>query len=183
MTTTQGVPTPRVFWITGLSGAGKTSTCAALVAALRAEGLAVVMLDGDELREVMDVANLHTREQRLALAISYARLCALIARQGINVAIATISLFHEVHAWNRHNLPGYFEIYMRTPMSVLESRDPKRLYTRARKGEIANVAGVNFAVDAPVAPDLLIDHAPGEGPEAIAARIMLHAGINRIKTL
>lgn len=179
------VPAPReasVYWITGLSGAGKTTTCRALVSALRAQGRAVVMLDGDELREVMDATRLHTRDDRLALAMRYARLCGLVARQGVDVAIATISLFREVHEWNRRNLPGYVEAYLRVPMPVLESRDPKRIYARARAGEIANVAGVDLAIDEPLAPDIVVDHAPGEGPEAIAHRILLHARTSRTRT-
>lgn len=182
MTATQAAPAGRVFWITGLSGAGKSTTCRALVAALRAEGRAVVMLDGDELREVMDAAQLHTRDERLGLAMRYARLCGLVARQGVDVAIATISLFREVHGWNRRNLPGYVEVYLRVPMHVLESRDPKRIYARARADEIANVAGVDLAIDEPLAPDIVVDHAPGEGPEAIADRILLHARTGRTRT-
>jgi adenylylsulfate kinase len=175
------VPAPReasVYWITGLSGAGKTTTCRALVSALRAQGRAVVMLDGDELREALDARDVHGREARLALAMRYARLCRMIALQGIDVAIATISLFGEVHEWNRRNLPGYVEVFLRVPLPVLEARDPKGIYARARAGAAANVAGIDLQVDEPRAPDVLVDHDPATSPEAIAARIMRHARAN-----
>lgn len=103
----------RVIWITGLSGAGKSTLAHAVVARLRALSQAVVMLDGDELREVFGAAaqnsRNHGRDGRLALAMQYAHLCRVLAQQGLTVVIATISLFREVHAWNRHHLPGYFE--------------------------------------------------------------------------
>ena len=98
----------RTIWITGLSGAGKSTLAHEVVAKLRVSGEAVVMLDGDELREVFGAgaanANNHGREGRLALAMQYAHLCRVIAAQGLTVVIATISLFREVHAWNRANL-------------------------------------------------------------------------------
>src|SRR5205823_3842085 len=114
--------------------------CQRFVERLRARGRTVVMLDGDELREVFGAEAAHTRSERLALAFRYAKLCRLIALQGIDVAIATISLFREIHAWNRSNLSGYCEILLTAPLSELALRDPKKIYERAARGEIANVA-------------------------------------------
>ena len=94
-----------VIWITGLSGAGKSTLAAELVGRLRARGSTVVMLDGDELREVFGAvpvnAKNHGREGQLVLAMQDAHLCRVIAAQGFTVMIATISLFKEVHNWNR----------------------------------------------------------------------------------
>lgn len=115
-----------IVWITGLSGAGKSTLAIELTKRLRASGKSVVMLDGDELREVFGaVANNvqnHGREGRLALAMQYAHLCGVIAAQGVTVVIATISLFREVHAWNRANLPSYFEVYLKVPVEELRDR-------------------------------------------------------------
>ena len=92
-----------VIWITGLSAAGKTTLAKAVVSQLRARGGSVVLLDGDELRAVFGAVTTdpqsHGREGRLALAMQYARLCRVLADQGLTVVIATISLFKEVHAW------------------------------------------------------------------------------------
>ena len=77
----------RVYWFTGLSGAGKTTLCRELVTHLRSLNYAVVMLDGDELREAMGATNAHTREERLELAMRYSHLCHLIAEQGIDDAM------------------------------------------------------------------------------------------------
>ena len=97
-----------------------------------------------------------SREERLRLAFTYADLCRYIASQGAVVIIATIALFKEIHVWNRANLPNYFEILLDIPVSVLEDRDSKGLYERFRKGEIRNVAGLDFEVDFPSNPDLVV---------------------------
>ena len=108
----------RVIWITGLSGAGKSTLAHEVVEWLRADGQAVIMLDGDELREVFGAASVNSqnygREKRLALAMQYSHLCHILVKQGLTVVIATISLFREVHTWNRTHLPGYFEVYLKS---------------------------------------------------------------------
>ncbi len=162
----------KVYWITGLSGAGKTTLCRELVAYLRQQGRPVVMLDGDELREAMGSTNAHTRQERLQLAMRYAHLCRMLAVQGVDVAIATISLFREVHEWNRANMQGYMEIYLQVPLDELRRRDPKQIYARAERGELKDVAGLDFAVDEPQAPDVRIDWAFGLTVEAALARVI-----------
>ncbi len=141
-----------VYWITGLSGAGKSTLCRRLVEHLRDCGRTVVMLDGDELREVFDSGDAFTGADRLRLAMRYARLCRVIAAGAVDVAISTVSLFRDVHEWNRSNLPGYVEIFLDVPMAELCRRDPKGLYRRAARGELRDVAGLDLAVDYPTSP-------------------------------
>jgi adenylylsulfate kinase len=161
----------RVLWITGLSGAGKSTVCREVVGIFQAQGKPVVMLDGDELREILDAQHAHTREERLAIAMRYARLCELLSRHGTDVAIATISMFREVHEWNRQHLPGYLEVFLRVSLAELERRDPKGIYRRARAGEIRNVAGVDLEVDEPLQPDLVFDDTQQFSSAAIAQKI------------
>ena len=162
----------KVYWVTGLSGAGKTTLCRMLVMHLRDRGCPVVMLDGDELREAMGATKAHSRHERLQLAMRYAHLCHLIAVQGVDVAIATISLFREVHLWNRANLPNYMEIFINVPLDELQRRDPKQIYARAAQGELRDVAGLDFAVDEPQAPDVHIEWVPGLSVEAALTQII-----------
>lgn len=154
----------RVIWITGLSGAGKTSLAREVVSALRKSGEAVVLLDGDEMRESLGESEVrgecYSRESRLHLAFRYARVSRLIADQGFTVVVSTISLFGEIHAWNRANLPGYFEVYLKVPVEELRRRDPKGIYRRFDTGELTHVAGLDLQIDEPVAADCVLEFVP-----------------------
>jgi cytidine diphosphoramidate kinase len=166
----------RTVWITGLSGAGKSTLAVELTGRLRAQGETVVMLDGDELRQVFGALAIntqnHTRERRLALAMQYAHLCRIIANQGLTVVIATISLFKEVHAWNRVNLPGYFELFLKVPVEELRRRDPKGIYRRFDVGELTEVAGLDLPIDEPVAADWVAEYVPGQSVGLLADELI-----------
>jgi cytidine diphosphoramidate kinase len=154
----------KVIWITGLSGSGKSSLARLLSSQLRTQGMIVVMLDGDELRDVFGASTPntqnHSRQGRLTLALQYARLCLLIAGQGVVVVIATISLFKEVHEWNRANFPGYFEVYLKVPIEELRRRDPKGIYRRFDAGELTHVVGLDLPIEEPDTADLIMEFDP-----------------------
>lgn len=164
------VQTGRVFWITGLSGAGKSTLARALQARLPQS----ILLDGDELRAVLGATRSgFDRESRLELAATYARLCRLLAGQGHTVIIATISLFHEIHAWNRENLPGYLEIFLDVPEDVRRQRDPKGLYAAEQTGAVRQMAGAGTPVDLPQAPHLVLPTARLSLEECVEAVLRL----------
>jgi adenylylsulfate kinase len=166
----------KVIWITGLSGSGKSTLASQFSTYLRTEGMEVVMLDGDDLRDVFGAASPNTQnhslEARLALAMQYARLCLLIASQGVVVVIATISLFKEVHKWNRANLPRYFEVYLKVPVEELRRRDPKGIYRRFDAGELNNVAGLDLSIDEPDAADWIVEFDPGRTVTVLADELI-----------
>jgi adenylylsulfate kinase-like enzyme/phosphohistidine swiveling domain-containing protein len=143
----------RVFWITGLSGAGKTTLGQELSRRLRAVGRSVTFLDGDALRAVIAEDLGHNADNRRQSAMRNARLCRLLAGQGSDVVCATISLFHEVQRWNRENIPGYREIYLQVPLDELRRRDSKGIYAGA-----SNVVGIDVPAEAPESPDLVLDN-------------------------
>ena len=113
----------RVYWLTGLSGAGKTTIGRLWRDRLRERGETVVFLDGDEMRSVFGTGLGFNAADRRRLAESYGRLCALLAGQGVTVVCCTISMFHSVRAWNRANIPGYYEVYLEASMDTLRRRD------------------------------------------------------------
>ena len=154
-----------VFWITGLSAAGKTTLAKLVVSRLHSLGQPVVLLDGDLLREAMGSSHGHDREGRLGLAYKYAGLAKMIAIQDVTVVVSAVALFKEIHKWNRNNLPGYFEVFIKVNLDELRKRDPKGIYASYDKGQIKNVAGLDLDVDEPKNPDLLIEYSPGQTPE------------------
>lgn len=168
----------RVIWITGLSGAGKSTLARSLTSKLRATGAPVAILDGDELRAAMGAVSSenHGRTERLALARRYAALCKLLAEQGLTVVIATISMFAEIHAANRAELPGYFEVYLKVPLSELKRRDTKGIYQRYESGELHNVAGRDLAVDEPMDAHFIAVFRPDLSTADLADQIMRRLG-------
>ena len=152
---------PRVYWITGLSGAGKTTIGRLWYGKLRSMGETVIFLDGDELRQVFGGRAGYTSEDRRKLAMNYARLCASLSRQGMSVVCCTISMFDSVRAWNRDNIPGYVEVYIKASMETLRRRDQKGLYSTGEQ----NVAGVDFQVELPKTPDLILENDGQNTPE------------------
>ena len=143
----------KCYWITGLSATGKTTISKLLTDHLRASKRKVVLLDGDELRSVFH-SNSNTREDRLARGFKYSELCKLLVNQEIDVIIAVIGLFKELHEWNRRNIPNYIEVFIDTPLSELKNRDPKNLYRDFDLGKIKNMAGLKIKADYPLQPDI-----------------------------
>ena len=164
----------RVFWITGLSAAGKTSIGRALSAHLRASGSQVVFLDGDTLRAVSNDLG-YTAENRRAAAMRNGMLCRMLAEQGMDVVCSTISMFHDVQRWNRENIPRYNEIFVRVPFEELKRRDTKGVYTAATNGQASNIVGLDIPAETPEAPDLILDNDASLTAEEAVRRILERA--------
>lgn len=160
-----------LFWLTGLSGSGKTTIGLHLTTILRNSGYSVIFLDGDHLREVTGNLFGHTREERLKAAFLYARLCKTLVEQGAIVVCATISLFHEVQAWNREHIPGYIEIFIDVPLTELIQRDSKQIYAKVQNGEIRHVVGIDIAADYPLQPNLTVSNISDTNPAEAAKAI------------
>lgn len=167
-------PDGSCYWLTGLSGVGKTTIGLALLDLMRTHGLPTIFFDGDLLRESLGVLSpKHSTPERLKLALYYGRLCRVIATQGINVVIATISLFHEVQEWNRQHIPGYREIYLKAPLEDLCEHDKSSLYSRALAGEVDDVMGVHLPIEEPRSPDLVVNNDRAKSPQDVAQMIWL----------
>jgi len=149
-----------VVWITGLSGAGKTTLAKQLATVIRNQGEPCIVVDGDEVRELFGEADdgdrNHGRSTRLKYAYGYGKLARLIAGQGVTVVVSTISLVKEVHVWNRANLPRYIEVYLKVPLEELRRRDPKGIYRRFDAGELVNVWGLDLPIDEPEAAEIVV---------------------------
>ncbi|SLN38502.1 adenylyl-sulfate kinase [Oceanibacterium hippocampi] len=167
----------RVLWLTGLSGTGKSTLARILDARLRDDGALPVLLDGDELRAAIgDGTAGYDRDGRRRNAWRIARLAALFGNQGHLVIVATMSLFHEIHAWNRFHQPGYLEILLEADLATLAGRDPKGLYRRHAAGDERHVGGLDLAVELPEKPDLRLVTDSGASPADLAERVLAALG-------
>lgn len=163
-----------LYWITGLSGAGKTTIGKGLYCELKKKQDNIVLLDGDVLRKILNSEAGYSNEERRALAMQYARICKMLTDQGITVICCTIAMFHDVREWNRSNNRGYIEVFLDVPMEVLEDRDQKGLYSKLKKGESSNLAGVDLEVEWPKNPDIVIKNDGSYSIESCVDLIMKH---------
>ena len=157
-----------VFWITGLSASGKTTVATLLFNRLRDSHSNSILLDGDELRQVINPESGFSVEDRLKLANKYSRLCRLISNQDIHVVISTISMFNECRQWNRANIEKYCEVYLKVPFHIRVKRDQKGLYQTSPGLQIV---GVDIDCEEPVNPDILILDNGSMNPAQIADKI------------
>ena len=151
-------PTPSVYWVTGLSGAGKTTLSNGLVEKLREDGHQVVHIDGDTVRNMMGNDLGYDPKDRIANAYRIARLCQFIQQQGVMVVCSTMSLYPEIWEWNAANLDPYHLVYVKVSPEVLRERDQKGLYSGVDNGTCRDVVGVDLPFHEPQDPDLTLEN-------------------------
>ena len=148
-----------IIWITGLSGAGKTTLAKKVSNNLKNIGVPSILVDGDVIRNILSEnnnENCYSNEARLKIAFKYARLSLLLANQGFCVITSVIGMFEELYNWNKKNLPGYYEIFLDIPQKILKQRDSKGIYKQFENGKIRNVAGLDLEIEKPAKPNLHI---------------------------
>lgn len=147
-----------VVWLTGMSGAGKSTIARALVARMQTLHVRSTMLDGDILRMGLNADLGFSSEDRTENLRRVAHVAALFSDEGFIAVTATISPEPE-HRENARRIVGtgsFVEVFVDTPLHVCESRDPKGLYKRARRGEIPQFTGLGAAYCPPVDPDVVV---------------------------
>lgn len=147
-----------LYWITGLSGAGKTTIGNALYYRLKQNLDKLVILDGDILKKIVGDSLGYSKDDRKKRAYCYSNLCKILTDQGISVVICTIAMYDEVREWNRRNIERYVEVFLKVDKDILLQRDRKNLYSGQKAGIIKNVAGMDQEVEFPKSPDIIIQN-------------------------
>lgn len=150
---------PATLWLTGLSASGKSTLAFALEHKLISEGKAAYVLDGDNVRHGLNRDLGFSAKDRSENIRRIAEVAKLMNDAGLIVITAFISPFQADRAMARDIIgEKYFkEVYVSTPIAVCEQRDPKHLYERARKGEVAEFTGITSPYEAPIEAALVID--------------------------
>lgn len=150
-----------VLWLTGLSGAGKTTLAGRLMPALRVRELRVEVLDGDEVRTNLSKGLGFSKEDRDTNIRRIGYVSRLLARNGVAAISAAISPYREVREEVRlaveQDGAAFVEVFVKCPLEVLARRDVKGLYRKALAGEIEGFTGVSDPYEEPHAPDLVVD--------------------------
>lgn len=163
-----------VYWITGLSGAGKTTIGKALYNEIKKERDNIVLLDGDVLRETFGNDLGYTKEDRFQCAMRYGRICRMLSEQDITVICCTISMFNEVREWNRGHIENYVEVYLRVPIEILKQRDQKQLYSGIKNGTSMDVVGMDLELELPEDSEIVIDNTGEKSIEDTVEEIMAY---------
>lgn len=140
-----------LYWITGLSGAGKTTIGNRLYYQMKQKEDNIVLLDGDILKQIAGKDLGYDKEARIERGHRYSALCKVLTDQGIHVIICTIAMYDEIRDWNRKNIENYVEVFLDVDMGTLRKRNRKDLYSTNN-----NVAGIDVEVEFPKTPDIVI---------------------------
>jgi adenylylsulfate kinase len=153
-----------VIWITGLSASGKSTIAKEVIKQLRKRGYDnSIMLDGDEIRTaIADPYTQYDRDSRLRNAYRISRISQLLAEQEQIVVTATISLFHEIHLWNKTHVPNYYEIMIQTNEALRKQRSPEKFHhITANSTSIDALVGVHIKPEYPLNPHHLFENTDG----------------------
>ena len=145
------------LWFTGLSGAGKSTTAEHLLNLLLEKGRNVTILDGDVVRTHLSKGLGFSKEDRDTNIRRIGYVASQIVRHGGIVICAAISPYRAARENVRNMVgEGFMEIYMATPLEVVEARDDKGLYAKARRGEIKDFTGIDDPYEAPMNPEFTL---------------------------
>jgi bifunctional enzyme CysN/CysC len=166
---------PAVVWLTGLSGAGKSTIANLLEQRLLEAGRHTYLLDGDNVRLGLSSDLGYAAVDRVENIRRAGEVACLMADAGLIVIAAFISPYRSERRAIRARLePGEFhEVFVDTPLAVAEQRDRKGLYAKARRGELADFTGIDAPYEVPDAPELRVDTSALTAAEAVDEIIAL----------
>ena len=164
------------LWLTGLSGAGKTTLAALLATELRARGVRIEVLDGDEVRTNLSKGLGFSKEDRDTNIRRIGYVCRLLSRNGVGTVSAAISPYSavrdEVRSAVEQDGAEFIEVFVKCPIAVLAERDVKGLYKKALAGELKGFTGVSDPYEEPLAPDVVVE-TDRESVEFSGSKILL----------
>jgi adenylylsulfate kinase len=147
-----------VVWMTGLSGSGKSTVAKALEKKLVESGRLAYLLDGDNIRHGLNADLGFSHEDRVENLRRISQVATLFADAGVVAITAFISPFREDRRKARSLIPEgrFFEVFINASLEVCESRDPKGLYQKARRGEVRDFTGIDSPYELPEHPEIEI---------------------------
>jgi bifunctional enzyme CysN/CysC len=172
---------PCVLWFTGLSGAGKSTIASHLEKRLHVMGRHTYVLDGDNVRHGLTKDLGFTPADRVENIRRVAEVARLMADAGLIVLVSLISPYRAERRMARDLLPPgeFLEVFVDTPLEVAESRDPKGLYKKVRRGELKNFTGVDSPYERPEHPEVRIDTTESSADQAVEILLLQlrHTGV------
>ena len=141
-----------LFWITGLSGSGKTTISKLIKKDIVTNYGPTILVSGDDLRKIFNF-NKYTLVERKLLAKKFCNFAKFITNQNINLIFATVAMMHAPRNWNRKNIDNYVEIFIKTKINKIIEAKKKKIY---HKKNIGDIVGLNIKPELPKKPDIII---------------------------
>ena len=157
-----------LFWITGLSGSGKTTFGKAICKDIQKLYGPTIMVSGDNIRKIFYLKG-HKKQDRLKVLKSYCQFAKFITNQNINIIFAVVGMFNEPRKWNRHNIDNYFEIYIKSNLKKIIKLKKKKIY---HKKNIKDIVGIDIKPEFPKKPNITITNLFNKTEKEIAFQII-----------
>jgi len=146
-----------VIWLTGIPGSGKTTLAIELEKYYQKNGLAVEILDGDEIRKTLSKDLGFSPEDRKEHNRRVIFVAQILSKNGVTTIIPLISPYRETRDFARKEIPNFVEVWVKTSVDECIKRDPKGLYKKALAGEIKNLTGLQAPYEEPQNAELILD--------------------------
>ena len=170
-----------VLWLTGLSGAGKSTVAAKLGPALAERGHRVELLDGDEVRTNLCQGLGFSRTDRDTNIARIGYVANKLSKHGVAVLVAAISPYRQARDQVRTQVEVFVEVHVAAPVSTCAQRDPKGLYAKALAGQITNFTGVSDPYEPPLEPEITL-HTEAESVDDSVHQVLTWLEANRLTT-
>tara|TARA_B100000073_G_scaffold97871_1_gene77780 strand:+ start:135 stop:665 length:531 start_codon:yes stop_codon:yes gene_type:complete len=141
-----------LFWITGLSGSGKTTISKKIKKKIEENYGPTLLISGDNIRNIFNFKK-YTVNERRKLVLKYCKLSKFITDQNINLIFAVVGMMDEVRNWNKKNIKNYVEIFIKTDLKKIIKNKKKKIY---HKKNIRDIVGLDIQPEFPKKPDIII---------------------------
>ena len=156
-----------LFWVTGLSGAGKTSISNKIYPRIKDRYGKTLYINGDEIRKIFNIKG-YDNTDRKNLSLKYSKLFKKITDQNINVLFAGMALFDDTRIWNRINIKNYLEIFIKTNLKKIIKKNYTKIYKRKTK-----LVGIDMKAEFPKKPDIIINNDFNKSIEKLSNELVL----------
>jgi len=157
-----------LFWVTGLSGSGKTTIAKKIKRNIEKKYGPTILISGDDLRNFF-LLNGYSKNDRIDIAYKYSKLFNHITNQNINIIFATVGLMNRIRKIFQNSVKIFFVIYIKSDVRIIKQKRKKKIYFKFKK----NIVGVDIKPEFPKKPDVMVENYLNRGIDKISRELML----------
>lgn len=163
-----------LFWITGLSGSGKSSIAREILPTIRKKFGPTLLMNGDNMRTIFNLTK-YDKHSRLEYALNFSKFSENITNQGLNIIFATIGMYHKARKRNKSRVDNYIEIFIDTEIkNIIKNGKKKKIYNR----KLNNIVGKQIKPELPKSPNIKVKNDFSKNIKKISNKILID--INKI---